>query len=590
MMSVTSPYAFLVSVTKHITADFGGLIGNKNFCNMKLCRSIVSAAALLALVACNSKQVEYLSFQESEDGYWGLIDRKGNVLFADEFENGIDCVSDGILITKNDENERQLYALGKKPKLICEGFERIGVFNDGVAPAVMKNEWIKFIDKKGNVVSELKEIDGLHVEWIKGFLFGVAVYGLEDGRQGLIDTRGRVLTKPASVEINFCSDDIGAEVDNEMLLVNYTNGALLLHYKDYIDGRTEKAYFQLDEEKHSLSFFQNSEFYCVSSEKKHNIMQKGKEVAEFKRDSKTSYIVDVRGSYLLFSDARGYKKGVMDLKGNTVIRPRYEFLAFMDEKTLLCSTDSENFEIIDIKENVINDCVDICEGVSEDDFDFQLYDGVACFVNNEEEFYFVNRKGKPIGKKTYYEMEDCLPYVAYIASDFFNVNKFIQALEISEVGVAGIGLNSTYGEFVELDMKDWGYTPSNEEDILYHYYYNSNDMEFEQYEIGLRHTVKIQYSASFTEPLVTIQKGGIDWNNNSDMSRLIVGIMLDKPGCDYEDKGQVIFDGLYELFKKKCVASQENSDTDISFSFSGVSEVRLINNTEMNAIVLCYFP
>ena len=28
MMSVTSPYAFLVSVTKHIFADFGGLIGN----------------------------------------------------------------------------------------------------------------------------------------------------------------------------------------------------------------------------------------------------------------------------------------------------------------------------------------------------------------------------------------------------------------------------------------------------------------------------------------------------------------------------------------------------------------------------------
>ena len=31
MMSVTSPYAFLVSITKHITADFGGLIGNKTF-------------------------------------------------------------------------------------------------------------------------------------------------------------------------------------------------------------------------------------------------------------------------------------------------------------------------------------------------------------------------------------------------------------------------------------------------------------------------------------------------------------------------------------------------------------------------------
>ena len=31
LMSVTSPYAFLVSVTKHITADLGGLIGtNRN--------------------------------------------------------------------------------------------------------------------------------------------------------------------------------------------------------------------------------------------------------------------------------------------------------------------------------------------------------------------------------------------------------------------------------------------------------------------------------------------------------------------------------------------------------------------------------
>ena len=29
LMSVTSPYAFLVSITQaHITADFGGLIGN----------------------------------------------------------------------------------------------------------------------------------------------------------------------------------------------------------------------------------------------------------------------------------------------------------------------------------------------------------------------------------------------------------------------------------------------------------------------------------------------------------------------------------------------------------------------------------
>lgn len=524
---------------------------------MKTCYQLIGAFALCSLVACNSKQVDYLSFQESEDGYWGLVDRQGNVLFADEFENGIDCVSDGILITKNDENERQLYALGKKPKLICEGFERIGVFNDGVAPAVMKNEWIKFIDKKGKVVSELKEIDGLHVEWIKGFLFGVAVYGLEDGRQGLIDTRGRVLTKPASVEINFCSDDIGAEVDNEMLLVKYANGALLLHYKDYIDGRTEKAYFQLDEEKHSLSFFQNSEFYCVSSEKKHKIMQKDKEVAEFKRDSKTSYIVDVRGSYLLFSDARGYKKGVMDLKGNTVIRPRYEFLAFMDEKTLLCSTDSENFEIIDIKENVINDGVDICEGVSEDDFDFQLYDGVACFVNNEEEFYFVNRKGEPIGKKTYYNMGDCLPYVAYIASDFYNVNKLIKNLEVTQDGACELSLTMTPAEFLSM-MIDEDSDHDEYDEFNYLLYQNANKerLDFQEWWGSMQ----VGFTAFLEGPVATIksmrQYYGYEYdepvyNKNCKIKELQILVNYGSdPQC--YGKGDVIFKGFCDYFAGRC--------------------------------------
>ena len=62
---------------------------------MKLCRRIVSAAALLALVACNSKEVTYIPFQETGNGFWGVVDSKGKVLFSEALEGQLVGISDG---------------------------------------------------------------------------------------------------------------------------------------------------------------------------------------------------------------------------------------------------------------------------------------------------------------------------------------------------------------------------------------------------------------------------------------------------------------------------------------------------------------
>ena len=332
---------------------------------MKAFSRFVSAVALLSLVACNSKQVEYLPFQESEDGNWGLIDRKGNVLFSDEFENKIEGVSEGVLRTTDDDGKYQFYTVEKKPKLICEGYEDAGNFNGGFAPVVMKDEWIKFINKKGKIVSELKEIDGLQVEWISSFHFGIAIYRLEDGSRGLIDCKGTVLTAPKRVGIDFCTEDkfLSSVIENENLIIEYSDATILIHYKDFIDGKTDKALYRLDKEKHDAYFYKNSNYYCVSTKKKHIIMDGRKEILTISRDSKNSYIYDIKGKHLLFGNEDGDKKGVMDMKGNIVVRPKYSFLTFMDEKMLLCSTKGKDFKIIDIKDKVISNNVDIHEDV-----------------------------------------------------------------------------------------------------------------------------------------------------------------------------------------------------------------------------------
>ncbi len=548
---------------------------------MKSYYRFVGALALFSLVACNSKQVDYLPFQESEDGYWGLIDRKGKVLFAEEFENYICGINEGVLLTTDDDGKYQFYTVEKKPKLISEGYKDAGVFNGGFAPIVMKDEWIKFINKKGEIVSELKEIDGLQVEWISGFHYGVAIYLLEDGSRGLIDTKGKVLTAPQKVGLDFCREQnmlsYGKVIDNEILIVEYADATLLLNYKDYIKANNSKALYQLDKEKHTASFYANSNLYCISTKRKHIIMDGKKEVLEITKDSKCFNIYDIKGKYLLYSNENGDKKGIMDMKGNVVIRPKYRFLTFMDEKTLLCSTNSEVFKLIDVKDNVISSNVDIHEDVYEGMVNFRFHEGIACLINEDEDFYFSDKKGDPIDNKTYHNIRET--YECFVNSDFFNVNKFIRNYEITETGVAGIGFNTTTDEFIELDLGDYDYY---DEDELLYKYYDEDEIEFYEYVNGL----KMEFYATFTEPIVTRQQGYKDWNDECELERLIVGFELTG---ESKDRGDVIFDGLCNHMMGKCTSYQRNSDTNVSLFFSGDKEVRLINDKEDNIIAIVYF-
>lgn len=552
---------------------------------MKAYSRFVSAVALLSLIACSSKQVEYLPFQESEGGNWGLIDRKGNVLFTDEFENEILGVSEGVLRTTDDDGNYQFYTVEKKPKLICEGYKDAGNFNGGFAPIVMKDEWIKFINKKGKIVSELKEINGLQVEWISSFHYGMAIYRLEDGSRGLIDNKGTVLTAPMRVGIDFCTEDnflSSVVVENENLIIEYSDATILIHYKDFIDGKIDKALYRLDKEKHNAYFYRNSNYYCVSTKNKHIIMDGRKEILTISRDSKNSYIYDIKGKYLLFGNENGDKKGIMDMKGNIVIRPKYGFLTFIDEKMLFCSAKGKDIKIIDVKDNVVSNNVDIHEAVVYGEFtNSQLYDGIVCLINEDEEYYFANKQGEPINDNTYYTISDISIAEATVASDFFNVKKLIRELEITETGTAGFGFNTTLGEFIELDVEDLYYEP--DEDDLLSRYYNEDELEYYKYINGL----KLEIYASFSEPIVTRVQGYKDWNENCELKRILAGFMLTG---EYEDKGEIIFDGLYDYFMGKCVNHQTNSDADTSFLFGGEKEVRLIYNKENNSIVICYFP
>ena len=550
---------------------------------MKTFRRFVSAVALFSLVACNNKQVEYLPFQECEDGNWGLMDRKGNVLFSDEFENKIEGVSDGVLLTTNDDGMYQYYTVAKKPKLIGEEYESAGDFYNGIAPVAKKDEWIKFIDKKGKIVFELKEIEGKQVKSVEGFYFGIAIYHLEDDTYGLIDTKGNVLTKPRDGEIGFCTayGDYGFYrnvVENEMLYVDYDDAVLLYHYKDFISGKQDKALCKLNFNKHTVHFYNNSNFYCIETEKKHEIKNKDKTVLTISiKDSKVSSIYDIMGKYLLFSN--GNKKGIMDLKGNVIIRPKYEVLEFMDEKTFICSANGRDYKVIDVKDNVINSNLDVYEESYASVVDFLLYDGVACIMNDNAEFYFVDKKGKSINNETY-ELVLNSKFIGCkeTFSDFYNINELIAQLDITEYGIGGVTVNTTVDEFVEYDNMN-SYYEVDVNDYVY-----EEELDFYKYYDG----VKVEFYPSFDSYIAmnaASEYGGRSvWNSDCKLDKLLAGFYLTE---ELEERGEAIYEGLCNFFTErsvKCVVGENEA----SFRFKNEKDLRLSYNEGNKTIVLIY--
>ena len=58
----------------------------------------------------------------------------------------------------------------------------------------------------------------------------------------------------------------------------------------------------------------NSDYYCVSTDKKHTIMDKDKTILTIPRNSKMNMVYDIMGKYILFSNEDRDRMGVMDLK------------------------------------------------------------------------------------------------------------------------------------------------------------------------------------------------------------------------------------------------------------------------------------
>lgn len=159
---------------------------------------LLFVVAALLLTACGTSTpytVNYFGFKEKEDGRWGLMNLKGEVLCENEFKNEPSVVANDRFYMETKDGKYEFYEASETPQPIKDGakYLQVGIFSGKYAPVLKSDGTIKYIDKDGNVAIDLaKKYPNKNIEIAYSFYNDRALIKM-DGKYGAIDLDGKLV-------------------------------------------------------------------------------------------------------------------------------------------------------------------------------------------------------------------------------------------------------------------------------------------------------------------------------------------------------------------------------------------------------------
>ena len=303
---------------------------------MKIANLVKGSAALVmiaALASCGSKSKKEYDLDNSKlipvktsDSKYGFMNKNGEIVMSDEFKHKPSAPVNGVFSVSNDDGEYTIYKLNgdKYDEFGSYGkVKGVGVLDEGLLVVAPKDKPMAVLDKNGDE-KFIVEISGEEVlatgnRFSDGML---AVQQQTDGLWGYIDKNGEVIIKPAydSAEPFLKGKALVSknEKDGNEYKTVYTvidkKGEPVLKVKDkYSNVYTSPVYDGLIV---SSVDGDNTTWYLIDF--------KGEEKVKF--PEKVQAIQDFDGKNIIYVNDGLY--GAMNLKGEDVVKPKYEELAF----------------------------------------------------------------------------------------------------------------------------------------------------------------------------------------------------------------------------------------------------------------------
>lgn len=389
----------------------------------------------------SSDSIQGVPFQEKKDGKWSMISTdNGKIIFSNKFQSPPTMAVDGRFMVKNKKNLWEIYSAEKKPKKIGKEYVSATCFHNGHALVAEPNKPVSIIDKDGQTVRSLEKIEGNVVTGVAELSEGYAVYTTGDNN-GVIDADGRPVIPAQYCNINNCSDGKFVAVDKKYaknfqgednsdysFTVLDTSGKKLCNIQrskyDWIGGSFQSGLLEVSVKKG------NKDCWGV-------INETGKEVIV--PTEKIPEIADIKGDRLIYShDALS---GLMNLKQEILIHPKYERLIFDGDNLLACTHTGkeEDNRYIFIDENGQK----LFHKEFLDAYTFDYFGGkhtVVMIADNK--FALIDKEGKAVEKQPKMWNVNFYTGDSYIASDYMDLDALVAALGITPNGIDGLSFTS----------------------------------------------------------------------------------------------------------------------------------------------------
>ena len=415
--------------------------------------AVLTAMLFASCSKTENDKVEYIPFQESADGQWGMISLDGKILFTEEFKTKPTVVRDGRFFVRTKEGLWEMYDATNKPKKIGTDYAHASGFRNGVALVAEKNKPVSIIDTEGKTKKILDKIEGKVVDGVRSFEEGYAVFMTVDSLFGVINQGGDCVIKPEYTELNDCGDGkfIGINKKYEADLKKGKKDKVKLS----VVNTSGKILYEFMASKYNDVHQKFSDGLLPISVKKDGketwgiINEKGEEVV--KPTTKIKNIGNVKDEKFTYYNGEGW--GLMNTKGETLIRAKYEFLYFDGDNMLVAivKKDADTFESKYVNEKD--------EQIGEDTYvsatPFTMFDGEHAIVKPNDKIYsIISKEGKQIeGLPDIVEI-GTFEGESYIQSDYVDFKALIADCKISDDGMFGMSFKTTPAEAIKAQVKE----------------------------------------------------------------------------------------------------------------------------------------
>ena len=415
--------------------------------------AVLTAMLFASCSKTENDKVEYIPFQETADGQWGMISLDGKILFTEEFKTKPTVVRDGRFFVRTKEGLWEMYDATNKPKKIGTDYAHASGFRNGVALVAEKNKPVSIIDTEGKTKKILDKIEGKVVDGVRSFEEGYAVFMTVDSLFGVINQGGDCVIKPEYTELNDCGDGkfIGINKKYEADLKKGKKDKVKLS----VVNTSGKVLYEFMASKYNDVHQKFSDGLLPISVKKDGketwgiINEKGEEVV--KPTTKIKNIGNVKDEKFTYYNGEGW--GLMNTKGETLIRAKYEFLYFDGDNMLVAivKKDADTFESKYVNEKD--------EQIGEDTYvsatPFTMFDGEHAIVKPNDKIYsIISKEGKQVeGLPDIVEI-GTFEGESYIQSDYVDFKALIADCKISDDGMFGMSFKTTPAEAIKAQVKE----------------------------------------------------------------------------------------------------------------------------------------